>query len=266
MSELTQIYKLLNEILDNIGKVDTVASQGLLATVDSIGYRVGELQNHLHSPEQVYGMTSNTMARKVITPLTITGGNAVWGTELELHNGTVVEAGDVTKKMDINKFYPVTFGTTGRYTIIEFYKNVLSTAYANTTITDATDLFTKVGHTLVDGDKVMLSSIVTTTGLTTYTIYNVIAVAGNDFQVSLTNAGAAVVVGGGNGTCTVTKITQTLITETVVSKVGTTALDSSGVPLQMARQTCDSRISCRAISTAGTNTITFFLGLHTYVA
>ena len=78
----------------------------------------------------------------------------------------------------------------------------------NVVITDIGDTFTKAGHGLVNGDKVMLSSIVTTTGIDTYTTYYVVNVAGNVFQLSLTSGGAVVTVAGGDGTCTVAKFSH----------------------------------------------------------
>lgn len=82
----------------------------------------------------------------------------------------------------------------------------------NVTLTDATDLFTKIDHGLVNNDIIAVSSIVTTTGLSTTTGYYIINVSGNNFQVSLTSGGAPVVLGGGNGSCSVRKATVIVLT------------------------------------------------------
>ncbi len=81
----------------------------------------------------------------------------------------------------------------------------LNPLIAGVILTDATDLFSKSGHGLVNNDIVVVSSIITTTGLSTTIAYYVINVSGDDFQVSLTPGGAAVVLSGGNGSCSIRK-------------------------------------------------------------
>jgi len=65
---------------------------------------------------------------------------------------------------------------------------------ANFTINTTTDVFTVLGRTYTNGDKVRLSNSGGTlpAGLSANTDYYVIAVSGNTFQLSLTSGGAAV--------------------------------------------------------------------------
>jgi hypothetical protein len=250
----------------DIDKLDSLAVLGLQGVVDSLAYKIDEIEKHNHSAQQVYGLTANTMARKSTTPIVIVGGNAAWGTELELHNGTVIEGGSATMKFDMNNLYVSLVSTANRITILEFYRNTLAADSAQVVTTDATDLFTLAGHGLVDGDKIMLKTIVTTTGINVYTVYYVVNMVGNDWKVSLTSGGAAVVLGGGNGTCYFNKITAaTLITETIVSKSSNAGSDDMVIPMQMGRQVCNARISCRGWAAGGTNDVSFHLGLHTYI-
>ena len=66
-------------------------------------------------------------------------------------------------------------------------------AAAITTVTGvaASDLFTKAGHGLVNGDLVVLRALVGGTGLREEYAYYVVGVAGNDFQLSEVSGGAA---------------------------------------------------------------------------
>lgn len=73
--------------------------------------------------------------------------------------------------------------------------------------TDITnETFTKTAHGLANGDAVVMSSIVTTTGIAVNTIYFVVGVTANTFQVSATLGGAAVNLATGNGSATVTMV------------------------------------------------------------
>jgi surface protein len=66
----------------------------------------------------------------------------------------------------------------------------LTTAAAVTT-TAATSLITRTAHGLENGDEVSFATIVTTTGITTNTIYYVINKTADDFQISTSVGGSA---------------------------------------------------------------------------
>jgi hypothetical protein len=250
----------------NSPKIDDVAVSGLSGTSNSLAYKVHEIEKHLHNSEQIFGNASNTMTADTPAVFTVTGGNNAYGTELLLTDGTVIESGSATKKMDINTMYITAVTAANKISILEFLSATLATAVESVTLTDLTDLFTKEGHGLIDGDKIVLSSIVTTTGINAYTVYYVIGVSGNDFQVSLTSGGAAVTLGDGDGTCSFRKLTQTSMTKTFVSMAATTD-DSFPFMIMAPRVTCNSAISIRAKSETGSTIgISFALGLHTYVS
>jgi hypothetical protein len=247
---------------------DSQASVGLAGTNNSLGYRVAEIERHFHSPEQIYGLTANTMARKATARIVVTGGSDAWGTELILHNGATIESGSSTKRFDLNRIYVSTVGTANRRTFIEFYKYLVGTPVA-CVFTDAGNTVDKAAHGLLDGYKVILPSIVTTTGINIYTVYYVVNKAADTFQLALTSGGAAVeLVTNGTGTyysLGAAGALQELAGETLVSRVAT---DSDGIshPMQMARMPCNYQVSARAWAEGGANAISFHLGLHTYDA
>jgi hypothetical protein len=245
-------------------KIDGAAVLGLSGTADSLAYKVHEIEKHFHNSEQVFGNSSNTMAADTPVAFTVTGGDNAWGTELLLTDGSVIESGSSTKKFDLGRIYPTAVGTTDKISVVEFLYATLGSAVTSVAITDSTDLFTKSGHGLVDGDKIVLSSIVTTTGINAYTVYYVINMSGDTWQVSLTSGGSAVTVGGGDGTCSFRKLTQTSLTKTFIGK---SATNTNLIPLQLQcpRVTCDKSLQVRAKSVTGsTVAISFLLGLHAY--
>ena len=76
----------------------------------------------------------------------------------------------------------------------------------------AADTFTKMNHGLTTNDEVRISSIVNTTGISTGTKYYVInGYTADVFQLSATMGGAAVNLGGTNGTCIVQKVSDLMI-------------------------------------------------------
>lgn len=74
------------------------------------------------------------------------------------------------------------------------YAALFDEAAAITSVTGAasTDILTKVGHGLSNGDLVVLRSLTGGAGLTEEYSYFVVGVNGNDFQLSLTSGGGAV--------------------------------------------------------------------------
>ena len=210
---------------------DNDVSLGLSGTHNSIGFRIAEIEKHFHNSEQIYGLTSNNLARKSLTPIVVTAGNAAYGTELMIHDGTVIESGNATKKFDFNHIYLVAVGTANRYTYLEFYYSPIGSAVACTfDFTGGTveDMVVSNAHGLTDGDKIILKAGAGAlpAELNGYTTYYVVNKAANYFQVSLTSGGAAVAFTDDGGACFwypvntttgVMKNTQTLFTETFIS-------------------------------------------------
>lgn len=250
----------------------------LVGGVDgTLGYDLAEVARHLHSPTQSYGATSAsdpTMVRKSLTPITVTAGSAVNGTELILHRGTLIEGGSATKKFDVNWIKINGVGTINRVAIYEFFSFAIGTPKAAALVT-ATDKVTDATNTVANGDKIYFATIASNTGVLIYEMYFVINRAAGNFEVSRTLGGAKADITGADGACTYVSLGasdaagiaagQTLITEELVSR-GVATTDTVPSPLRMDREACNRMISCRGISTAGGNSLSFFIGLHTYSA
>lgn len=114
---------------------------------------------------------------------------------------SILDTGDLNYSNKYNRVeYYDDLGRDSYYYGVYFYNsNGLKTGV---TITAATDLFTKASHSLVNGDVVAVSSIVTTTGVNVTTPYYVISVAGDDFQLSLKSSGSAIALTS-DGTCSI---------------------------------------------------------------
>lgn len=258
-------------------KIDNAAVNGLLGVPDSLAYITQETEVHFHSAQQVYGATSAgvpTMVRRSVVPITVTAGDGAWGTELILHNGTVIESGSSTKRFDLNQLRISAVGTANRIAVYEFFSfsagtpKVAAMVAATNKVTDAT-------NTVANNDKVYFPSITSNTGAVIYEVYFVVNRAAGDFEISRTRGGGTVDITGADGACSYVSLgasdadgvaaLQMLDTETVVSRATGTP-DAQPTPIQSDRQYCNRLISCRGWSAVGGNTVGFHLGLHTYPA
>jgi hypothetical protein len=79
--------------------------------------------------------------------------------------------------------------------------NRVFTTGTGATLQSAADTVTDAAHGLVDGQMVVLSNIATTTGIDDKTNYFVVNKTTNTFQLALSEGGAVVDLGTGNGTC-----------------------------------------------------------------
>jgi surface protein len=112
------------------------------------------------------------------TPVTLTGTTTIGGTTITMTNTTGIAVG-----MQI----------TGSGT-------PLTTARA-VTFTDVGDLINLASHGFINGDEVSFSSIVTTTGIISNTIYYVINATLSAFQIAATSGGAVLpLTNNGSGT------------------------------------------------------------------
>jgi len=76
--------------------------------------------------------------------------------------------------------------------IVDISLSTAATTSSAVTFTDAGDLVNWTAHPFRNGDAVIFSSVVTTTGITAYTRYFVVGAAANTFQISTTYGGSAV--------------------------------------------------------------------------
>lgn len=116
----------------------------------------------------------------------------------------VVASGDYHGQMTGEDPY-LTLKNIAGFSAIREYPNMPtnSSAVGSATIANAGDLFTLAAHGLVNNKRVRLTDIVTSTGISVDTDYYIKGATTNTFQVSLTPGGAAVVIGTGDGTATV---------------------------------------------------------------
>jgi hypothetical protein len=104
-------------------KIDDLAVTGLPGTNNSLAYKVHEIEKHFHNAGQCYGNTGGNLARGVTTPFRTTAGAGVdtLGSELIIHDGTVIESGSTTKKFDFHMLYVVNVQTADVTHYLEFW-------------------------------------------------------------------------------------------------------------------------------------------------
>lgn len=250
-------------------KIDITAINGLSGATDSLGYKVHEIEKHFHNSEQLFGNNGGFMAADGLGVFTVTGGNNAWGTELHIHAGDVIESGSSTKKFDLNRIYITAVDEANKISIVEFLYAPIGTTLTGFTIDETggtvEDMFSKNSHGLSNGDKIVFTNVVTTTGINAYTVYYIVGAQPNYFQVSLTLGGAAVSVTG-DGSCSLVKLSQTSLTKLYVAMA---AVTNDAIPLTILspRVNCNQRVFVRAKSETGSHVdIKFLLGLHTYTA
>ena len=265
----------------NPSKIDDQAVLGLSGVYDSLAYRVAEIENHVHSGMQSFGATSAsvpTLVRGSVIPVTVTAGNGfgVWGTELILHNGLVIEAGSAVKKFDLHWMKVTAIGTANSPVFHEWNSFAAGTPKAAALVT-ATNKVTDATNTVADNDKVYFPTIASNTGVVVYEVYYVRSRAAGDFEISRTRGGGAVDITGADGACTYVSLgastalggpgggkaaLQTWMMDWMVSRAGVLT-DATPSMTQHEREACNRLVSCRAYGLAA-NTTTFFIGLHTY--
>lgn len=258
--------------------IDKAATQGLAGTANSLAYRTEELEKHFHGEGMTFGGTSAgdpTLLQDSTTPVVVTGGNNVYGTEVIISKGASIEGGSATKKFDLNMMYVSALGAVNNITQVEFFAFAAGTPKVAAAVT-ATNKITDATNVVADNDKVFFTSIASNTGIDVNTVYFVRARAAGNFEVSLTRGGAAVDIAGADGAVSYVSLgasdangraltLQPRITSTYISKVAVNS-DILIQELRMPRKACNSYISVRAKATGASNAISFLLGGHTYIA
>lgn len=246
---------------------DNATVSGLAGTEDSLAYKINELEKHIHNTPQHYGSDgAGNCTLDGLTEFIASAGNGAWGREDQLHDGTVFESGDATKKFDFGEIYVTAVGTANRPLLIELLVTTQAGAVALDGATNATNVLDLTGHSLNNGDKIMLSTSVADlpNGLVNYTVYYVVNKNANDFQVSYTVGGAAVTFSDdGTGTHSYHTLTQARLTTRPMSFANTNT-DARRIETQSRRTACDKRVTCRAKADGGTNTLDYLFGIHIY--
>jgi len=248
---------------------DIRTTLGLLGDNNSLAYRVMEIEKHIHGVPIALGNDgAGSCTVDGVTVWQVAAGNGAWGQEEQIHDGTVIESGSSTKKFDFHVIFVTAVGTANRLALIEFSETVQAAAVNLDGATNATNKLDLTGHSLSDGNKIMLSTSASDlpNGLLNYIVYYVVGAGVNDFQVSLTSGGAAVTFSDdGTGTHSYHTLTQTKKSGTYVSAANVNN-DATPIVMPCARMTCDKRVTMRAKAVGGTNTISFVAEAHSYVA
>lgn len=87
-------------------KIDNQATDGLNGVHNSLAYRVHEIEKHFHSPEYWYGRdaTDGYLLLDGLESWTVTAGTGeAFGAAVQISDGTEIESGSSTKKMDIHR-------------------------------------------------------------------------------------------------------------------------------------------------------------------
>ena len=223
---------------------------------------IWETEHHLHTHVETYGNVSGLATHNIPVKFTVTGGDLDWGTELHVHAGDVFGGGDATKYFDLNILWIVSVSSANEISI--FKMTGYSSGSDIACVTDeGDDTFTAVGHGLLDNDRVIVTDLTTTTGVDAVTVYHVVNVAGDDFELSLTQGGATVTLTD-DGTGTVQKLTEKGNSTIPVSASNVNS-DTFATPLPTERYSCDTHIGISALSESGeTIAIGFLFNLHLY--
>jgi hypothetical protein len=100
-------------------KIDDMATQGLLGTVNSLAYRVAEIERHIHSYEKWFGVaaavTGTHKADRIgagILAFELDGGNTIFGSWVQ-----ILGSADTTEKYDLHKLFITDVQETAPYFI-----------------------------------------------------------------------------------------------------------------------------------------------------
>ena len=212
---------------ENINNIDSFVSLGLLGVPNSLGYLISAIEKEADNDNKCYGYSAASPEKwglNSVIAFGLTGGNAAFGTELQVHDGTVVEAGSATKKFRIRSVDIPTIGTANVNTFIElFYGSrdagqigfFLNTgdfigkrgAAAAATTEFGADTLTPAGAVPANDTRIVLDTIAGSTGISNDIIYYVVNAAALTFQISLASGGAPVDITVADGTCNFSIVT-----------------------------------------------------------
>ena len=143
------------DIVDIGDAFDTVVTDGLLGTPDSLSYRVGEIERHVHSYERWFGASAGNVGPGLETVMTAFRATSsatanAFGTAIVVFDGTeVVQVGMV--KWDPHRVHILNAQTTDVYRFRMVYaRNGEATAAAAVTNGNYTDMIIKIDSTNTD--------------------------------------------------------------------------------------------------------------------
>lgn len=258
------------ETLRKLTAVAVPAMDDATVIYNSLFYRIHELEKHFHGINYIFGWNNATYSsgtgilRHSVWPLNVTAGQDYWGTELQIHGGSVLAGA----KFDFNKVSVVEVGTANRPITAQMFYGTKAVAVA-TTVVVLTDTLTTVGAAPATDTKVMISNIVGITGLSTLTVYYAKNTGANTFQLCLTDsadpAQAVVDIGGVDGSCDYQVLTQSEGWDCLISCAATNA-DATPYSVTMPRMGSTDFAWIRARTHTGTVLVKYFLEGHSYPA
>jgi hypothetical protein len=122
-------------------KIDNIAVDGLSGVSNSLAYKVHEIEKHCHNVEKWYGNSgvlplNGNLLIDSFNPFRITAGvGGAQGTEVLIHDGTVIESGSTTKKFDFHKIWTYAASVTNKLYQLKLYAGTTTFA-ASTQIGD----------------------------------------------------------------------------------------------------------------------------------
>jgi len=164
------------------------------ATVHTNIYAVSAVSGYAHlNRERTYGVSAGLISECTPAPLTVTGGDNAWGTSVLIYKAGGFPEGQTY--LFPTGIIVTAVGTANKHTFVRFVSSSGGTNTAYTMEADD-DIITSNAHGLVNGDRVIFTSISPdeTHGITSFIVYYVVNKTDNTFQVSLTSGGSAVTV------------------------------------------------------------------------
>ena len=112
----------VDSILPETNKIDSAAVDGLLGVNNSLAYKVHELEKHFHNSEQWYGNAAGNFSRTALDYFRLTAGTSeAYGSEIQVHDGTVIESGSTTKKFDLHRLFIVALSANNATYKVQIY-------------------------------------------------------------------------------------------------------------------------------------------------
>ena len=126
-ASISSVATDVNTVEGYTKKIDNFATDGLVGVPNSLAYRVHEIEKHFHNIEYWFGNSGTLPANgnvvaESFNPFRITAGTGgAQGTAVQIHDGTVIESGSTTKKLDFHKLWVYTASVTNKLYLLKIY-------------------------------------------------------------------------------------------------------------------------------------------------
>jgi hypothetical protein len=267
-SSLAYLKGLINQVASaivSIGliKTETDKTPATIIKIDDILAETEIIERHLHLPDKWYGNYMGGFKRCPTTMGTFqtVAANNDFGPEEIIYDPNTDDVISGTT-FDAGKMKVMAVGTANKSVFIEFgCITYVATVAATTDV--AADTIVKNAHGLINGTLLTVDTIASTTGLLTRRIYRVVNKTDNTFQVALIAGGTFIALAGSNGTLNYNVVTRTVPGENIISRTSATP-DTFTSAMNFERISTAKRMSCRSHGNTATNTVDYYLGIHSY--